>query len=216
MLHERAELAFHDLHGEPLYGHALRALIDAVGPGVVGADTAELDRVRRDVERWRLAAEVREQADWFAEVRRRPAAGLLIHDVLCPLVTADFLATMSARADAQPAAALVAVRPVTDTLKKVVEDRIEQTIDRESLVSITSPVVLPPRLLTDPDDDPPVADFAALVGWLRARGGVELVRAPSLGRRVEHARGVHLLECLDEVGHRVRAGGGRSAPGDRP
>ena len=66
---------------------------------------------------------------------------------------------------------------------------------------------VPPALLGD-GGAPPVDDFATLVTWLRDRGEVELVRAPSLGRRVEHARAVHLLEHVDEVGHRVRAGRG--------
>jgi hypothetical protein len=59
-------------------------------------------------------------------------------------------------------------------------------------------------VLTDLDGPPPVADFAEVVAWLQERGAVELVKAPSLGRRLESERGVHLLESLDEVGHRVR------------
>ena len=206
LLHGRADLAFHELHGEPLYGHGLRALVEAVGPVVVGVDAAEAPRVRRDVEHWGLPATVREDAEWWSAVRAEPGAGLVVHDVLCPLVTGAFIAELCRRAEERPDAALVAVRPVTDTLKEVVDDRIERTIDREGLVSITSPVVLPRALVTDPEDVPPVTDFAALVAWLRPRAHVELVRAPSLARRVEHAGAVHLLESLDEVGHRVRSG----------
>ena len=36
-------------------------------------------------------------------------------------------------------------------------------------------------------------------------------RRPSLGRRVEHHRAVHLLECVDEVGRRVRTEAGHPA-----
>jgi hypothetical protein len=49
-----------------------------------------------------------------------------------------------------------------------------------------------------------VDDFARLAAWLRARGPVELVRAPSLARRVDDASAVNLLECVDELARRVR------------
>jgi hypothetical protein len=101
---------------------------------------------------------------------------------------------------------------VTDTLKTVVDGRIEGTIDREGLAAVTSPLVVTAEVLDAAEEAPPVHDFAAMVTWLRDRGEVELLRAPSLGRRVEHSRAVHLLECVDEVGHRVRA----SVPEDRP
>jgi 2-C-methyl-D-erythritol 4-phosphate cytidylyltransferase len=209
----RAELAFHDLHGEPLYAHALRALAEVTGPVLVGVDAADVRRVRDDVERWRLPVTVLVHDDWWPTVRDAPAGGLLAHDVLCPLVTPAFVAEVARRADERPAAAFVAVRPVTDTLKTVVDGRIEGTIDREGLAAVTSPLVVPGEVLVGAGDEaPPVHDFAAMVSWLRVRSEVELVRAPSLGRRVEHARAVHLLECVDEVGHRVRA----SVPEDRP
>jgi 2-C-methyl-D-erythritol 4-phosphate cytidylyltransferase len=209
----RSELAFHDLHGEPLYAHALRALAEVAGPVVVGVDRPDLRRVRDDVARWRLPVTVLVHDDWWDTVRTTPGQGLIAHDVLCPLVTPAFLDDVSRRADDHPAASFVAVRPVTDTLKTVVDGRILGTIDREGLAAVTSPIVVPPALLAEAGDrPPPVHDFAAMVTWLRARGDVELVRAPSLGRRVEQPSAVHLLECVDEVGHRVRA----SVPEDRP
>jgi 2-C-methyl-D-erythritol 4-phosphate cytidylyltransferase len=218
----RSELAFHDLHGEPLYAHALRALADAVGPVgpvLVGVDEHDLRRVRADVERWRLPVTALVHDHWWSTVRDHPFGGLLAHDVLCPLVTSSFLASVASRADAQPSRAYVAVRPVTDTLKTVVDGKIAGTIDRDGLAAVASPVVVPPALLLE--EQPPVTDFAALVTWLRARTDVELVKAPSLGRRVEHPREVHLLECVDEVGRRVRAEAGHpvpdaSVPEDRP
>lgn len=208
----RSELAFHELHGEPLYAHALRALAQVTGPVLVAVDAPDLRRVRDDVARWKLPVTVLVHDDWWPTVRDAPGSGLLAHDVLCPLVTPSFVAEVAGRADERPAVAFVAVRPVTDTLKTVVDDRIEGTIDREGLAAVTSPMVVPAGLLAGAGDEaPPVHDFAAMVSWLRARGDVELVRAPSLGRRVEHSRAVHLLECVDEVGHRVRA----SVPEDR-
>jgi hypothetical protein len=218
----RSALAFHQLHGEPLYAHALRALVEATGPVLVDVDHEDLARVRDDVARWRLTATPLLREEWWSEVHGAPGRGLVAHDVLCPLVTADFLRSMLARAVERPATSLVAYRPVTDTLKAVVDDRIQQTIDRNGLAAVTSPLVVPAGVLDGDDEPPPVHDFSTAVTWLRARGEVELVRAPSLGRRVEHVRAVHLLEHLDEVGHRVRAGSGNpaaqggSATEDRP
>src|ERR1044072_8425140 len=38
----RSELAFHELHGEPLYAHALRALAQVTGPVLVAVDAPDL------------------------------------------------------------------------------------------------------------------------------------------------------------------------------
>jgi 2-C-methyl-D-erythritol 4-phosphate cytidylyltransferase len=207
----RSELAFRELHGEPVYAHALRAMTEAAGPLLVEVDAADLDRVREDVRRWRLPATPLLREECWEEVRLSPDRGLVAHDAMCPLVTTAFLRSVLEQADARPDTALVAFRPVTDTLKAVVDGRIQQTIDRNALAAVTSPAVVPSRVLTEATAMPPVDDFSVLVSWLRERGEVELVRAPSLGRRVEHARAIHLLEQLDQVGHRVRAGAGHPA-----
>ncbi len=204
----RSALAFRQLHGEPLYAHALRALTEAAGPVLVDVDREDLERVRGDIARWRLAATPLVRDEWWSEVHDERGRGLVVHDVLCPLVTTDFLRSVLTRAAERPATSLVSFRPVTDTLKAVVDGRIQQTIDRNGLAAVTSPLVVAPPVLDAADEAPPVHDFAEAVTWLRARGEVELVRAPSLGRRVEHARAVHLLEYVDQVGHRIRTEAG--------
>ena len=50
---------------------------------------------------------------------------------------------------------------------------------------------------------PPVHDFGLLAAWLRERGGLELLRAPSMARRVGDESALRVLECLDELGRRV-------------
>lgn len=213
MLAGRSELAFHQLHREPLYAHALRALDVAVGDVEVLVDPADAARVREDARRWGVGVDVLAPDSWWRQVvsEGRP---LLVHDALCPLVTADFLATVVRRAADRPGYGVAAVRTVTDTLKAVVDGRITETIDRDALVTVTSPVLVPEAALTGAGDrEPmPVDDGAALVGWLRRRVEVDLVRAPSLGRRIEDARAVRLLESLDEVGHRVRSEAGHPPP----
>jgi hypothetical protein len=200
----RAGLAHHPLHGEPLYAHALRALTDAVGPAMVVTDRGEVARVTREVARWRRDTRVFAGDEWWDAVRDDRDRGIVAHDVLCPLVGADFIGSVVDRARLRPGVSFVGVQAVTDTLKTVVDGTIRGTIDRERVATVTSPVVMAPAVLEALDGPPPVADFADVVTWLRERGEVELVKAPSLGRRLEGERGIHLLESLDEVGHRVR------------
>jgi hypothetical protein len=54
--------------------------------------------------------------------------------------------------------------------------------------------------------------MVALVAWLRERGPVELVTAPSLARRVDDASAVNLLECVDELRRQVTGGPGARTP----
>jgi hypothetical protein len=200
----RARLAHHPLHGEPLYAHALRALTDAVGPGTVVTDHGEVPRVTREVARWQRDTRVVAGDEWWDAVRDDRDRGLIAHDVLCPLVGADFIRSVVDRSRVRPQMSFVGVQAVTDTLKTVIDGTIRGTIDRERVATVTSPVLIAAEVLQSLDGPPPVADFAEVVTWLRERGEVELVKAPSLGRRLEGERGIHLLESLDEVGHRVR------------
>jgi 2-C-methyl-D-erythritol 4-phosphate cytidylyltransferase len=201
----RAEVAFLEIHGETLFVHALRALGEAVpGRVLVAVDADHRVRAEREVRRLRADAVVLADGSWWDVVRASPERGLVVHDVLCPLTPAEFIATASRAADLDRRLPVAAFRPVTDTLKVVVEGQIEGTLDRETVVVLTSPVVLPDLFLADLEEPPPVDDFAALATFLRRSGELELVKAPSLGRRVDDPRAVHLLESMDEVARRVR------------
>ena len=201
----RGELPFRLLHGEPLYARALRALAEVAGPVMVAVDVPDRSRVSEDVERWGLTASVFAGDEWWDAVRAS-GAGLLVHDPLCPLISAEFLRSVVEQGRARPHVSFAAVRPVTDTLKAVVDGQISGTIDREGLAAVSSPALVSSEVVGGDvgEKAPPVHDFAELVRWLRLRGEVKLVGAPSLGRRVEHAGAVHLLECVDEV-ERMRA-----------
>jgi len=130
---------------------------------------------------------------------------VVLHDPLCPLVPASFLSgCLEDRSpDGEPVPALLAFRPVTDTIKTVVDERIVDTLDRDRFAIVTSPVVFD----HDGGGDRPSSteDFAALATWLRQRGPVGMRKAPSLGRRVDDPSAVNLLECMDEMAHAVRA-----------
>jgi hypothetical protein len=109
--------------------------------------------------------------------------------------------TPETRGETPGAQALVAFRPVTDTIKTVVDDRIVGTLDRDRFGIVASPVVFAHGGAEAP---PPTDDFGVLAAWLRSAGPVELRKAPSLGRRVDDPSAVNLLECMDEMARAVR------------
>lgn len=205
----RDGLPFAALHRAPLYLHALKSLAAAGDHDlVVAVDEADHERVVREVHHAGLRAEVRSGSGWWDHVRDAAVrSGLLVHDALCPLASVDFLREMGVSSAARLDVSLLAYRPVTDTVKTVVDSRIQGTIDREGLAALVSPAVIASGVVAAASaagDRPPVDDFAALASWLRERGEVELVRAPSLARRVDDASSVNLLECVDELARRVR------------
>ncbi|MCW2846445.1 MAG: hypothetical protein JWR90_419 [Marmoricola sp.] len=120
----------------------------------------------------------------------------VLHDVLCPMTPATFIAECVAAA-VERDTVVVGVRPVTDTVKHVDEGLVGATVDRASLVAVASPVVLPARVVAALDGLPSL-DFAELVAALGERFPVELVEAPAAARRVATEDDVRLLEALTE------------------
>jgi 2-C-methyl-D-erythritol 4-phosphate cytidylyltransferase len=217
----RGSLPHAALHKVPLYLHALRSLAAASEHRVlVVVDEGDRERVAAQVRHAGVAAEVCAHGDWWASLRDCDVAGgLLVHDALCPLASTDFIRSVRAEAAARPEVSVLAFRPVTDTVKTVVDSRIQGTIDREGLAALVSPAVVAATVLADAlaaDTAPPIDDFARLAGWLRARGEVELVRAPSLARRVDDASSVNLLECVDELSRSVRREQPAEGSAERP
>ncbi|WP_256206786.1 2-C-methyl-D-erythritol 4-phosphate cytidylyltransferase [Nocardioides luteus] len=123
---------------------------------------------------------------------------LVLHDALCPMTPPAFIAHCVSTALARDAV-VVGVRPVTDTVKNLtVEDGVPvlgATVDRSTLVSVASPIVLPPAVVAALDAWPS-GDFADIAGALARRFPVVSVEAPSVGRRVASADDVRLLESL--------------------
>ena len=118
----------------------------------------------------------------------------VLHDVLCPMTPAWFIAECLNTA-VERDTVVVGVRPVTDTVKHVDDGLVGATVDRDSLVAVASPVVLPASVVAALDDLPST-DFAALVAALARRFPVELVEAPPAARRVASPEDVRLLEAL--------------------
>ncbi|MCX6399550.1 MAG: 2-C-methyl-D-erythritol 4-phosphate cytidylyltransferase [Propionibacteriales bacterium] len=173
----RGALPFHLIHGESLVAAAAWA-----------AGEAGIDLIDHSVP-WELVAE-------RGEV-------VLLHDPLCPMTPPWFLARCADRAGVEDVV-IVGVRPVTDTVKVVRDDVLGETVDRDQLVTICSPVVLPASVVQDmfgAGGQLPATDFVALVSALLERYGderVELVEAPPEARRVGSDQDIAVLAALTD------------------
>lgn len=119
---------------------------------------------------------------------------VVLHDPLCPMTPAGFLAACVARA-VERDVVVVGVRPVTDTVKESAGGFVGETVDRAGLLVVASPVVLPASVVAQLDALPSL-DFAELVEALRARFPLETAEAPPSARRVATEDDVRLLEAL--------------------
>jgi 2-C-methyl-D-erythritol 4-phosphate cytidylyltransferase len=165
----RGSMPFATLDGEPLVAIASFALEDA------GVELVDFNV---------------ELAD--ARGTHRP---LVLHDPLCPRTPADFLREAVATAVAEDVV-VVGVHPVTDTIKSVRDGVVGETVDRDSLWTVTSPVVLPASVVATLTDWPDADDLTGLVARLRERSEVRFLEAPALGRRVADESDIKLLEAL--------------------
>lgn len=168
----RGSLPFALLHGEPLVACAAWAMGEA---GVHLLDlTTPWDAVR--------------EAD-------RP---LVWHDALCPMTPPDFLTACVRRAVTDDVV-VAGVLPVIDTVKELVEGpdvpRVGDTLDRDGLRRLASPLVLPAGVCAGLDDWPSI-DFRVALADLRRERDVALVTAPAGARRVRTAEDLALLEAL--------------------
>jgi 2-C-methyl-D-erythritol 4-phosphate cytidylyltransferase len=161
-------LPFSLIHGEALVACAAWAVGDA---GITPVDHGTS---------WAALAEAEEP--------------VVLHDSLCPMTPASFLVDCVLAAE-ERGAVVVGVRPVTDTVKQVEGGFVGETVDRDELVVVTSPIVLPPAVVAALEVLPST-DFAALAHALSARFPVVTLEAPPEGRRVGTPDDVRLLEAL--------------------
>ncbi|MFT4083545.1 MAG: 2-C-methyl-D-erythritol 4-phosphate cytidylyltransferase [Nocardioides sp.] len=163
---DRGSLPFRLIHGEGLVTAAAWALDEA---GVVPLDfTAS----------WEAVAEAGEP--------------FCLHDALCPMTPPGFLAACVALAR-EADVVVIGVRPVTDTVKVEDGGLVGETIDRDGLLAVASPIVLPAGVVCALEGLPS-NDFVELAGLLAARFEVRTVEAPPAGRRVATEEEIRLLE----------------------
>lgn len=128
-----------------------------------------------------------------AEVRRLGRT-LVLHDPLCPLTPPDFLRAALEQAGTT-GRVVVGYRPVVDTVKQVRAEHLGATVDRDRLVCVTSPVVLPANLLQEAGELA-LGDFATLYATLCERVPVDLLEAPPAGRRITDPDELEVLMAL--------------------
>lgn len=164
----RGALPFALIHGESLVACAAWALGEA---GVTVLDSS---------------------VPW--ESVREAGEALVLHDPLCPMTPAGFVAAC-ARAAVSEDVVVVGVRPVTDTVKVVRDGLVGTTVDRSGLVAVCSPIVLPASVCAALEA-PPQGSFADIAARLRGLAEVRLVEAPPEARRVASVDDVRLLAAL--------------------
>jgi len=163
---DRGTLPFELIHGEALVACASWALGDS---GVTPVDQG---------------------TEWSGLVDS--GEPFVLHDALCPMTPASFLAACVATA-VERATVVVGVRPGVDTGSPTAED--SASADRADRVSVASPVVLPADVVAAMDGLPSL-DFTDLVTALRARFPVTFVEAPPSAARVGSVDDVRALEQL--------------------
>ena len=126
---------------------------------------------------------------------------LVIHDPLCPLTPAAFI-EQAIEESVQTGAVVVGVRQVTDTIKEYDPStgsgragRLGATVDREDLMCVTSPVVLPATVV-DVLDELATDDLADFVAALSRRFPVRYLPAPPLGRRIVDETDLEVLSAI--------------------
>jgi 2-C-methyl-D-erythritol 4-phosphate cytidylyltransferase len=119
---------------------------------------------------------------------------LVIHDPLCPLTPVAFLEEAIADSE-RTGAVVVGVRPVTDTVKEYDGETLGATLDRDELMCVTSPVVLPASVVAALDQLA-TDDLAELVDGLTRRFPVRYLPAPPLGRRIVDQADLDVLGAL--------------------
>ena len=120
---------------------------------------------------------------------------VVLHDALCPMTPPGFIAACLEQSRAS-GDVVVGVRPVTDTVKVVADDRVGRTVDRDGLLAVCSPLVIPAQVAARLDRQPST-DLAQAVADLAAAGHrVRPLPAPPEARRVSSPADVRLLDAL--------------------
>ncbi len=115
---------------------------------------------------------------------------LVLHDALCPMTPPEFIAECVRRA-VEADVVVAGVRPVTDTVKVLRDGLVGETLDRETLARVVSPVVVPEGVVAAVAAclAEPGPDLADLVEALRERDDGRAARGAGGGDARVRARG---------------------------
>jgi 2-C-methyl-D-erythritol 4-phosphate cytidylyltransferase len=188
-----------ELAGRPLYGWSLdvmRALpsieriVIALPPGTQappGVITVDGGAVRSESVRLALAA-------------AGPGDPVLVHDAARPLLTAELAAaTIRALEEDDTIDAAIAATPMTDTVKRVTDGLVSETLDRSELWAVQTPQVFRRAALERALDVPEeVLAQATDDAWLieRAGGRVGVVHASNENLKVTTPLDLAVAEML--------------------
>ncbi len=148
---------------------------------------------------WAMGAAEIELVDLTVTWESLRASGrpLVLHDSLCPATPAGFLARALEQARTT-GRVVVGARPVTDTMKQVSGERVGAGADRETLVQLASPVVLPAAVVAALEQPPRTGDPAYLLEDIVAAvgaAGIEWLEAPESARRIADEADLRVLEA---------------------
>jgi 2-C-methyl-D-erythritol 4-phosphate cytidylyltransferase len=119
-----------------------------------------------------------------------------IHDAARPMVTATLFDDVVAAATSGAAIAAV---PISDTIKRVEDGRVRETVPREKLVSVQTPQAFHKQLLLDAfriaeETGSSVTDEASLIEQMG--GSVQVVRGSDSNLKVTYPEDVFIAEAL--------------------
>jgi 2-C-methyl-D-erythritol 4-phosphate cytidylyltransferase len=197
---------FADLNGKPLLHWSLRTFIDSMDidhfvvvlpegrQGQLPAAIAGMD-VRKPVE-VAIGGQRRQDSVRAGLSKLLPCDWVVVHDAARPMLTAAVV-TDGLKAARTTGAASVG-RPLTDTVKRVRDARVVETISRDGLWTVQTPQVFRRELLEQAHEQvkADVTDDAAMVELIGAE--VTLFEGPATNIKVTTARDFDLAAVLLE------------------
>jgi 2-C-methyl-D-erythritol 4-phosphate cytidylyltransferase len=213
--------AFVELAGRPLAAYSMEAggaaaSVDAIiAVGDVSRFEALLPTLSPSVRaKWRGVVpgggERRDSVrNGCAEVERQAEGDpvVLVHDAARPFASPALLDAVAQAAAAGPA---LAAAPVADTVKRCLGDRVQETLDRETLALAQTPQGVRLSLLLQADAQAPPGPATDEASLLESAGAaVTLVSAPSTNFKITTPEDLRLAEAW------VLAGGAPWMPAGR-
>jgi 2-C-methyl-D-erythritol 4-phosphate cytidylyltransferase len=152
---------FRRLGGEPILTATVRCFVrhPAIDCVVVAAPAAHLGRTRRLLEplagRTSIAVveggAERQESVWRGlQAVPESAEIILVHDAVRPFVTPRLIAEVLRAAAATGAA--ICGRPIAETVKRVIDGRVRETVDRRGLWAVQTPQAFRAGLLREAHD----------------------------------------------------------------